>query len=144
MVFNATFNNSSAISWQSVLLVEETGAHRENHCPPKPTVLYRRSQMKIVYQYFKKLYMSNEKHWSIQMLCFSKFMRELRIFVHRIKLNVGWLVENSNFIVWWLFFNRDKHTNHDIIDLRRFDFLFTNQDKSTLNFPPVAHLRDNV
>jgi hypothetical protein len=62
MVFNATFNNSSAISWQSVLLVEETGAHRENHCPPKPTVLYRRSQMKIVYQYFKKLYMSNEKH----------------------------------------------------------------------------------
>jgi hypothetical protein len=28
MVFNATFNNISAISWQSVLLVEETG---ENH-----------------------------------------------------------------------------------------------------------------
>ena len=25
MVFNATFNNISAISWQSVLLVEETG-----------------------------------------------------------------------------------------------------------------------
>jgi len=24
MVFNATFNNISAISWQSVLLVEET------------------------------------------------------------------------------------------------------------------------
>ena len=28
MVFNATFNNSSVILWQSVLLVEETG---ENH-----------------------------------------------------------------------------------------------------------------
>jgi len=28
MVFNATFNNISAISWQAVLLVEETG---ENH-----------------------------------------------------------------------------------------------------------------
>ena len=28
MVFNATFNNISAISWRSVLLVEETG---ENH-----------------------------------------------------------------------------------------------------------------
>ena len=25
MVFNATFNNSSVISWRSVLLVEETG-----------------------------------------------------------------------------------------------------------------------
>jgi hypothetical protein len=31
MVFNATFNNMSVILWQSVLLVEETGVHRENH-----------------------------------------------------------------------------------------------------------------
>jgi len=30
MVFNATFNNISVISWRSVLLVEETG---ENHTP---------------------------------------------------------------------------------------------------------------
>jgi hypothetical protein len=30
MVFNATYNSISAISWQSVLLVEETG---ENHQP---------------------------------------------------------------------------------------------------------------
>ena len=30
MVFNATFNNISVISWWSVLLVEETG---ENHRP---------------------------------------------------------------------------------------------------------------
>jgi len=28
MVFNATFNNVSVISWQSVLLVEETGENR--------------------------------------------------------------------------------------------------------------------
>jgi hypothetical protein len=27
MVFNATFNNISVISWQSVLLVEETGVY---------------------------------------------------------------------------------------------------------------------
>ena len=33
MVFNATFNNVSIISWQSVLLVEETGGPRENHRP---------------------------------------------------------------------------------------------------------------
>ena len=30
MVFNATFNNISAILWLSVLLVEETGVPREN------------------------------------------------------------------------------------------------------------------
>jgi len=33
MVFNATFNNISVISWRSVLLVEENGVHRENHRP---------------------------------------------------------------------------------------------------------------
>jgi hypothetical protein len=32
MVFNATFNNISAISWQSVLLMEETGVPGENDC----------------------------------------------------------------------------------------------------------------
>ena len=31
MVFNATFNNISAISWRSVLLVEEAGVPRENN-----------------------------------------------------------------------------------------------------------------
>ena len=33
MVFNATYNNISAISWQSVLLVQETGVPKEN---PRP------------------------------------------------------------------------------------------------------------
>ena len=33
MVFNATFNSISVISWQSVLLVEETGVPGENHWP---------------------------------------------------------------------------------------------------------------
>ena len=33
MVFNATFNNISAISWRSVLLVEETGGPGEDHPP---------------------------------------------------------------------------------------------------------------
>jgi len=31
MVFNATFNNISGISWLSVLLVEKTGGPGENH-----------------------------------------------------------------------------------------------------------------
>jgi len=42
MMFNATFNNISAISWRSVLLVEETGGSgvsRENHRPAtSPTI----------------------------------------------------------------------------------------------------------
>jgi hypothetical protein len=33
MVFNANFNNISVISWQSVLLMEETGVPGENHRP---------------------------------------------------------------------------------------------------------------
>ena len=33
MVFNPTFNNSSVILWQSVLLVEEIGVPGENHWP---------------------------------------------------------------------------------------------------------------
>ena len=33
MVFNATFNNISVLSWRSVLLVEETEGPGENHRP---------------------------------------------------------------------------------------------------------------
>ena len=33
MVFNAAFNNISAIPWRSVLLMEETGVSGENHRP---------------------------------------------------------------------------------------------------------------
>jgi len=33
MVFNATFNNILAISWQTVLLVKEVGAPSENQWP---------------------------------------------------------------------------------------------------------------
>jgi hypothetical protein len=39
MVFNATFNNISAISWRSVFLAEETG---ENYRPVEVTdILFR-------------------------------------------------------------------------------------------------------
>jgi hypothetical protein len=33
MVFNATFNNISVVSWRSDLMVEETGVPEENHKP---------------------------------------------------------------------------------------------------------------
>ena len=37
MVFNATFNNISVISWRSVLLVDETGVSGENYRPAQVT-----------------------------------------------------------------------------------------------------------
>ena len=40
MVFNATFNNISAISWRSVLLVEETRVLGENH---RPVAIHRQT-----------------------------------------------------------------------------------------------------
>ena len=43
MVFNVTFNKISAISWQSVLLVEETGGSGKNTDLPQVTdKLYHR------------------------------------------------------------------------------------------------------
>jgi hypothetical protein len=33
MVFNATFNNISVVSWRSIVLVEETGGPGKNHRP---------------------------------------------------------------------------------------------------------------
>ena len=33
IVFNANFNNISVVSWQLVLLVEESGVPRQNHRP---------------------------------------------------------------------------------------------------------------
>jgi hypothetical protein len=40
MLFNTTFNNISAISWQSVLLAGETGVPVENHRPAVSYKLY--------------------------------------------------------------------------------------------------------
>jgi hypothetical protein len=37
MVFNATFNNISVISWQSVVLVEETGVPEKTTDLPQVT-----------------------------------------------------------------------------------------------------------
>ena len=44
MVFNATFNNISVISWRSVLFVEEAGENRrpvESHLKTYHIMLYR-------------------------------------------------------------------------------------------------------
>ena len=41
MVFNVTFNNISVVSWQSVLLVEETGENHESVTDKLYHMLYR-------------------------------------------------------------------------------------------------------
>ena len=42
MVFNGIFNNISAISWRSVLLLEETGVPGENHRPATSHIMLHR------------------------------------------------------------------------------------------------------
>jgi hypothetical protein len=46
MVFNVTFKSISVITWQSVLLVQETGVHGENRQPVTSHL-----QTNIVYLY---------------------------------------------------------------------------------------------
>jgi len=58
-VFNATFNNISVISQGSVLFVEETGVHRENHQLLQVTdKLYHLALSGIQTHNF-----SGDKHW---------------------------------------------------------------------------------
>ena len=45
MVFNATFNNISVISWRSVLLVEKTGVLGENHRPVAMHIMLYREHL---------------------------------------------------------------------------------------------------
>jgi hypothetical protein len=48
MVFNATFNNISAIFWQSALLVDETSEYTENHRPVASLSIYGVDLKKVV------------------------------------------------------------------------------------------------
>jgi hypothetical protein len=48
MVFNATFNNISAISWRSVLLVGETGGLGENDVDGRLDIVKREDGILIL------------------------------------------------------------------------------------------------
>ena len=62
MVFNATFNNISAITWWSVFLVEETGAPKENH---RPVVSHRQtlSHKVVSSTHHHELYSNSQHYW---------------------------------------------------------------------------------
>ena len=53
MVFNATFNNISLISWRSILLVEETGVPGENQLYKiQKLLIIINNNLKVIIQIF--------------------------------------------------------------------------------------------
>ena len=56
MVFNATFNNISVISWGLILLVEETGV------PGEKPLTYR-----VTYRFMNEIIVTNESEWAEHM-----------------------------------------------------------------------------
>jgi hypothetical protein len=65
MVFSATFNNMSAISWLSVLMVEETGVPGKNYDLPQiPDKLYQiiLHRMHIVMSGIRAHNLNNDMH----------------------------------------------------------------------------------
>jgi hypothetical protein len=68
MVFNATFNNISVISWRSVLLVHDTGVLRENH---RPALNHRQALSHNVVSSAPRLLMILMTSFTIDLVCTS-------------------------------------------------------------------------
>jgi len=61
-VFNATFNNISVISWQSVLLVEETGENRRPAASRRQTLSHNVSSAPRLIG-VRTHNVSGDRHW---------------------------------------------------------------------------------
>jgi hypothetical protein len=75
MVFNATFNNISAISWRSVLLMEESGVLGESHRPVASHL--QTLSHNVVHLTMKELILITRANISIFRLCFFFFQNPL-------------------------------------------------------------------
>jgi len=90
MVFNVTFNNSSVISWQSVLLVAETGSCKSNyHTITVTTALQTHGYVIIDNLPKRKLRWSNLISWDPNINVSNK------LFI---------ILLNSKFQIWQLFY----------------------------------------
>ena len=64
MVFNTTFNNISVISWQSILLVEETGVPGENRRKSQVTDKFYHIMLSFIWLFW--IYITNASNIIIQ------------------------------------------------------------------------------
>jgi hypothetical protein len=63
-IYNATFNNISAISWLSTLLVEETGGPGENHRPvASHWQTFSHNVVHLTLIEMRTLNISGDRHW---------------------------------------------------------------------------------
>jgi hypothetical protein len=66
MVFNATFNTISVMSWRTVLLVEETGVPWENHWPiasHRQTLSHNVVHLTLIEIWTHITVISGDRHW---------------------------------------------------------------------------------
>ena len=77
MVFNATFNIISVISWRSVLLVEETGVPGENHRPVASH--WQTLSHNVVSCYKRRFINSNKSYLEVKKLFWEKNTLQLKL-----------------------------------------------------------------
>ena len=79
IVFNATFNNISVISWRSVILVEETRTAEENHRPDIDKLYHiMRYRVHLAWTGFKLTTSVLIRHWLHNLLILTVSLREIK------------------------------------------------------------------
>jgi hypothetical protein len=105
MVLNATFNNISAILWQSVLLVQETGVTGENHQPAasrQQTLSHnnKKENQPLSVSIFRKCFnheiWKNKSSYKNKLTCeFSTFFKELFLLDSISSSKLSWILSRT-------------------------------------------------